>query len=187
MCPEFEILSAYFDGEIGLPWASVIETHCIACKECNAKIASLKKLREAIHSDPEPDWHDSFVRVREKIAEREASRAHSAVPIWRQRINIPVPAFALGVIIVFTFGIFGFFAQPRSNQANVNVKQTKDSSGATELQITGSSSDEVEALLRSLEETGAPREVTIKLPEGSRFDKIGEPALIHSVDYRGNR
>jgi hypothetical protein len=187
MCPEFEILSAYFDGEIGSPWAQVIETHCSSCADCCSRLESLKELRAALKGDPEPDWHDSFARVREKISEREIRRIQTHVPVWKQRLSVPIPVFALGVVLLLGFGIFGFLAQPQSGQGSVSVKSTKDGSGATELQITGSSSEEVEALLKSLEETGSPKEVIIKLPEGSRFDKIGEPELIRSVDFRGNR
>jgi anti-sigma factor RsiW len=186
MCPEFEILSAYFDGEIGLPWAQVIETHCTSCPDCCAKLESLKGLREALRNDPEPDWHDSFERVREKISAGEIRRIHTHVPVWKQRLSIPIPAFALGIVLILGFGIFGFLGQPKANPNSVSVKTTKDASGATEIQITGTSSEEVEALLKSLEDSGSPKEVTVKLPEGSHFDKIGEPQLIRSVDYRGN-
>jgi hypothetical protein len=181
MCPEFEILSAYFDGEIGSPWDKEIRSHCESCKECAEKLASLVALKDALQKDPEPDWHDSFDRVRTKIAFREEQGVRPRVPFWQQSIRIPIPAFALGLVLALAIGIGAFMNQPNGK---VTIKTTSGDKG---LEVIAPSSEEMEALLRALGNTGSQDDVVIKLPEGSKFDKFGEPTLIRSVDFKGNK
>jgi anti-sigma factor RsiW len=186
MCPEFEILSAYFDGEINSPWAATIEAHCVSCEKCSAQLASLARLRESLRTAPEPDMNVTLLRVRKKISQTLEKRSRVSVPFWMQSIRIPIPVFALSVLLIVAFGVLFFFNKPSTGLNTATANTLKDS-GVTQQQITAPSSGDVEALLKSLEQMGSPQDVVIKLPEGSHFDTVGEPALIHSVDYKGNQ
>jgi predicted anti-sigma-YlaC factor YlaD len=182
MCPEFEILSAYFDGEIGSPWAKHIEEHCSSCVECRSKLDSLGELRQMLKKDEEPDVAVSYARVKEKMDSYSLVRSSAQKPIWKQSIAIPIPAFALSLVFICAVIVL-IFANQSKNNINTATAKTKESV-ATELQIVGPSSEEVETLLKQLEKMGTPQEVVIKLPEGSHVKKVGEPALLRSVDFR---
>ncbi len=185
MCPEFEILSAYFDGEIGSPWDKTIEAHCASCKDCCARLASLSRLRAGIRAIPEPDVAGSFEKIRRNVSDALDKRLANRIPIWKQSIRIPIPVFAMSMLLIAAIGVSLAVRQPAGSPGTATAKSEKDST-ASELQIATTSADDVEALLNSLDKTGSPQEVVIKLPEGSRLDKVGEPTLIHSVDFKGN-
>jgi anti-sigma factor RsiW len=184
-CPEFEILSAYFDGEIGSPWDKSIEAHCASCKECCEKVASLSRLREGILAISEPDIADSAARVKVILAKSIDTRTENHAPFWKQSIRIPVPVFAMSVLLVVAFGVVFALRGPSALQNTTFAQNSKEGTG-TEVRISPTSENDVEALLKSLDAMGSPQDVVIKLPEGSRFDKVGEPTLIHSVDFKGN-
>jgi anti-sigma factor RsiW len=185
MCPDLEILSAFFDGEIGSPWNRHIGDHIEHCPECASRIASMRELRGILKSDPEPDFQGAFERVRTKLEHQRKPAREPEFKFWKRSIAIPIPVFAMSMALIFGLGVLLVVFQPNNQQNAVSVK-TKSQSG-NEMFITAPSSEEMEALLNSLEKMGPAQEVIFRLPEDSTFKKIGEPELLHAVDFEGNR
>jgi len=179
MCPEFEILSAYFDGEIGSPWDKTIEAHCASCKDCCARLASLSRLRTGIRAIPEPDVAGSFEKIRRNVSDALEKRLGHRIPFWKQSIRIPMPVFAMSMLLIVAIGVSFVVRQSAGNFGT--AKSEKDST-ASELQIATTSADDVEALLNSLDKTGSPQEVVIKLPKVRVWTRSANPrSFIRSI------
>ena len=57
MCPNKDILSAYFDDEIEGAQRKSIEEHVSVCTLCQETLAGFSSLRASLRDDPEPDIH----------------------------------------------------------------------------------------------------------------------------------
>ncbi|MBN1698415.1 MAG: zf-HC2 domain-containing protein [Spirochaetales bacterium] len=184
VCPDYEVLSAYSDGEVGFPWNKELDEHISNCPSCRQKLDELTVLKEALRTSPEPDPAIPMERVRNNIARLTEKQKIIHVPVWRKKVSLPMPfvaaaffLFCLGVVLVFSVIL------NLGNRSEIIVIDETDH-GKKEFRIIGKNPEEIQALLESLEYKTADEEVIIRLPDDSEYFLIGEPEIIKTVDYR---
>ncbi len=179
MCPDRDILSAYIDGEIGVPWDEAIAAHTASCARCRAILDGLHETREALHREGEPDWKDPMERVRRGILAHAAAR-QAPSPFWRRKVPVPIPLAALAATIVLCLGVALAVVLFRSNVGLVRI--TKAPAGGTEIQIAAPIGD-LEALIRSIGGEDPSKEDIITLPKNVRLIPVGEPRMGKANDF----
>jgi anti-sigma factor RsiW len=99
-CPRTELISAYFDEELGLPEKTAFETHLQGCGSCSRALLGLRSLRAAFSgSERHPAPYGFAARVMARTAELERKKTPWFVPLF---IGFAEAAILL---IVITMGI----------------------------------------------------------------------------------
>jgi predicted anti-sigma-YlaC factor YlaD len=179
MCPDREILSAYFDGEIEAPWNKAIAAHLASCAGCRGALEKLARTRDFLQADPVSDWKDSMERVRMDLGER-VHRSLPSISVWRRRVALPVPVAALVAALLLFLGVSLAVTLLRSNFGMVRI--TKAPAGGTEIQIAAPISD-LENLLKTIGGEDPSREDVITLPKHVRLLPVGEPRMGKEAEF----
>ncbi|MBN2440856.1 MAG: hypothetical protein JXJ04_05905 [Spirochaetales bacterium] len=186
MCPDHEILSAFFDGEVLSPWNKQLEKHISTCESCKQKIESYKKVRETLKNDPGPDPSLPMERVWNKISQLEIKIRPMQKPFWEKKVSLPIPLLAVAATIIICIGFISVFNVMKPHTSTVNIVTHKDDGSMTEVNIVAKDAEEIEALLKALENNSASNETIIRLPEGQNEFHVGEPELIRAVEFKRN-
>jgi anti-sigma factor RsiW len=180
MCPDGELLSAYFDGEVRAPWDGRIREHLRTCSRCRERLAQLGKLRELLQGDPEPANERGFQLTREALIARVWRSFNRGRSFWRTRVAVPLPAAAAALAILLGLGVLLAIVTIRPSLPWMTIR--RGPAGTTEVQVAAPIKD-LESLIRSLESEPAAQEITITLPEESTFILMGEPRMLRAADY----
>jgi anti-sigma factor RsiW len=179
MCPDREILSAWLDGEIDAPWDRALEEHVGSCPDCRARLERLEGVRRSLLEAPMPDWRPAMERVRSSLVARGLAR-EPAVPVWRRRVTLPVPlAIAAAALVMVLAGALAILVV-RSSFGMVRI--TRQGSGGTEIRIAASVND-LESLLRSVDEDAGSPEGVIVLPKNLQLLLVGEPRMGKETEF----
>jgi predicted anti-sigma-YlaC factor YlaD len=180
VCPDAEILSAYFDGELTGYWAEKIENHVAGCLSCRQALDSLGNLRDNLMEIQDPDPRESMDRVWQRLAVSRESMAFQRGPVWTRRISLPFPIVALAASVIMVLGFIVAISMARGGTGIMKI--TTEPSGVTEVQVSAPVKD-LEALLRSFDMQDGRRDEVILLPEDSRFIIFGESVLLKEEEY----
>jgi anti-sigma factor RsiW len=179
MCPDREILSAYFDGELGPQWERKVRAHLAQCEACRIRLDEFRSLRQTLRTGSIVVPDEAPQRVWNRI---QAERV--AIPrlgLWKRKIVLPAPVFAgaMGLFALLLIGsvlfTMGYVDRALARNGEVEVKPMA-------IQV-----ETVEDLIRYLESQNAYVEVNLQIPEGSNFYIFGEPQFLRAADYRGGR
>ncbi len=174
MCPDREILSAYFDGEIPAPWAREMAAHVASCERCCALLGGLESTRRALGREDEQEWRAPLERVRRRILSRAAPLERPRIAAWRRQVSLPLPIAVLAAALLLTFGISLAALAMRQNMGYIRV--TKAPAGGTEYQFAVPY-DKVEALLKSMGGADANIESVMTIPKSVKLVPVGEPRM----------
>jgi len=99
MCPDRELLSAYFDGEVPSPWRERIAEHLASCADCAAVVAGYEELARELKADAAAGEAQALARGRARLegllAAPALPSAASSVPSpWKRSVRLPLPAAA---------------------------------------------------------------------------------------------
>ena len=178
-CPDRQLLSVYFDGELSSPWKEKMEEHLSNCAACRQKLEEYRKISLTYSDEEENLLKTAKENVWKKLQD------HSALPlvipqigIWRSRISIPLPAAAA---IAILFGIFVFLAfRTRSSQeapnAMILASETEFDIPQDVIPITN-----IEDVLLYL--SSRDNVDILRLPETRNFFNFRQPAIIKASDY----
>ena len=180
MCPDGELLSAYFDGELQAPWDGRIRAHLEGCSRCRERLEQLQALRRVLQGDSEPDHQRSFQLTREALTARVWRSFNRGRSFWRTRVAVPLPAAAAALALLLGLGVLLAIATIRPSLPWMTIR--RGPAGTTEVQVAAPIKD-LESLIRSLETQPATQEITITLPEDSTFILMGEPRMLRAADY----
>ena len=173
MCPDLEILSAYFDGEIPAPWGREVAAHVATCERCRARLAELQETRSIMTEEDSQGWRAPMERVRRRIlAHVPIGRQRASV--WRRQVALPLPVAFLAAVLILTFGITLAVLATRTNMGYIRV--TKAPAGGTEYQFAVPY-DKVEALLKSMGGADATIESVMTIPKSVKLIPVGEPRM----------
>ena len=178
MCPDKEVLSAYFDEEIESSLMASIKEHIEGCSSCRKELSRLEEIRNGLLAEDIPGIEESSVivwqainRVR-KVATRER--------IWRKQLVIPVPvATAFMVLFVSVLSLF-FVVSLKQDQPFRTV--SKIETLPVDVQIKT-----IEDLHRAIEGDTAAFEVTILLPQEPIYNFSGKPKLLRAAEYERSK
>ena len=177
-CPDSQLLSVYFDGELSSPWKEKLEDHISNCVACRQKLEEYHGISLAYSVEEEM----VLKAAKEKVWDR--LQDHSVLPfvmpqrsIWRSRISIPIPAAAA---IVILFGLFVFLAfRTRSSQ---EVPNSMILASETEFDIPDvipiTNIEDVLLYLSSRDNGDI-----LRLPETRNFVDFRQPSIIKASDY----
>ncbi|UCF96756.1 MAG: zf-HC2 domain-containing protein [Spirochaetaceae bacterium] len=179
-CPNPDLLSAYFDGEIQSPWAERIREHIDTCERCQKAVVKLEDLRRILLADQEPAAEDSLHRTRERLQSSLSVRQWRKPPLWRARISVPLPAVAAILLVFLGMGSLLIFLGTRPNFPFMSIKTQP--SGITEVQVAAPIED-LEQLLKSLDKENVNQQIVITLPEDTEFLHFGEPRMLRADEY----
>jgi len=169
MCPENDILSAYYDNELDGDFKSVIEQHLSVCGSCRNQMDTIEKVGTYLR----PEEDTPLMRNKEYIKTRvfEYTAIKSRRDVWKQRIMIPVPLAITAIALVcFLIGGSTFLAVNKSQQANI-AKQVN--SREVEIQT-----EELAILRKLLESNDVTVQINMQIPEQREIKIIGEPQML---------
>jgi len=173
MCPDRQILSAYFDDEVPSPWKEKIASHVAECSECGKTLESYGALRNVLQGDA-VSVEESAVRVRDSL------RRCGPAPLWRRRVRLSFAAVAATVAFVLGGGVtFMLVSGLASGGPGAIAKEP-----VKPFDVTVKVKD-VRQLLEILNNQKAIREVTIQLPEINNFEVRGEPTFLKAGEFSG--
>jgi hypothetical protein len=181
MCPDPQMLSLYYDGELPSPWKEKLEAHLAACSLCGDRLEQFRRLSGAMSKEPQAI---GLSARRERVWGRLHNPAGvRKIPahVWNRSVSVPLPLFiaaAAGLILVFSV----FLA--RSGAAS-SADPVYSAMRGLDMQTLMPISD-LSGVLQYLGNDDSPDIVIINLPESRSFMSSGEPAIIRAADY-GNR
>jgi hypothetical protein len=144
-------------------------------------MAGLASLRTVLLADEEPSVEEPLRRTRERLQSGRSSRLwHRRRRLWRMRISVPVPAMAAMFVVFLGMGGLLIFLSTRPNFPFMSIK--KQPSGITEVQVAAPIED-LEQLLKSLDQGPGNEHILITLPEDTEFLYLGEPRMLRADEY----
>ncbi|GHV83943.1 hypothetical protein AGMMS50212_12830 [Spirochaetia bacterium] len=200
MCPEKQMLSVYFDGEMPSPWKEKMEAHIESCDECKEQVRQYESLDALFYPDGSEEalMEAAKERVWRKLAEREEKKnvvdfASRRSRILSRSVTVPFPfvAAAAAALIVLVFSLILVQRTPRSGTADIPVIAAETRTGGGFIVPSGFSINEPEEpsvsnmsdVLRYLENDDSSDIVIIKLPERKSFSRSGDPIMINTANY----
>jgi hypothetical protein len=202
MCPDKQLLSVYFDGELSSPWKEKMEQHLESCPECRGLLENYRQMSGVLKSAPSAteealDADALIARAGERVWERltESRRPARHIPavrggLWRRSVQIPLPfAAAAAAIIVFACALL--ITRQNTVQAPVSIPVLTEADDNENLIPAGygfdmqTQSSNVGEVLRYLENDASSDIIIIKLPDQKQFNKNGEPSFLRAADYSG--
>ncbi|MDR2553105.1 MAG: zf-HC2 domain-containing protein [Treponema sp.] len=174
MCPDRQILSVYFDGELGSPWQEKFEKHLEFCPQCQTVLEGYRICRERLGTGPGATEGKAMEQIWETIRFLPRRRRRS---FWTGSISVPIPltaAAAAALVLVFTLTILAGFRQPR-------VKPADSQLAGLEVEDMTPVSD-MASFFKYLEGGDSPDMVIIRLP-ATTFKRSGEPQMLRAADY----
>jgi hypothetical protein len=184
MCPKDEIISAYIDGEVETPWKEKLKAHFSECSRCAERLKELQSVSSLLQQDKEPDCEQALKRVYKRIyfhssaEERNISRQQEkAIPFWKRRVHIPLPAALVFSVVLFILFASFFFSLGQNNTQMANKSPVLYNTQPIQVTvpIEGLEANDLEVLLKLLNNKDFSQEVLMELPEDSQFTVFGEP------------
>jgi hypothetical protein len=173
MCPDHQILSVYFDGELPSPWKEKMEQHLAACPLCRSRLDCYSALSTKLKAE-EGDLTERRERVWGNL-----DRAHyrPVQPVfWRRSFQVPMPAAIAAAALIAIAGLFAMRAYMREPPETALMASFDGPENP----------EDIKQVFQYLEAQAAGGEsVTIRLPESQRFTAAGAPTLIKAADYTG--
>ena len=151
-CKEFrEILDLYVDDELSAEASAAARVHLNECLACRRVEQELRRLRADLKQlvaryEPPPELFEEVGKISQspwrKLMNAARKRTRVGQPLWKQRIVIPAPVFALLLLVIGAFAILalryeirgpdtGTTALPRNQNAKPMTSQTDE--GAIDL------------------------------------------------------
>jgi predicted anti-sigma-YlaC factor YlaD len=179
MCPDREILSAFFDGEVDGPWDGVIRDHVAACPACSQRVARMARIRQALRAGTADEPAPSMERVRRRILAGEPAPAPRQ-PAWGRQVSLPLPVAVLAAALFLALGVSLAVVAFRHDMSYIRI--TKAPAGGTEYQFAVPY-DKVEMLLKSVGGGDANIESVMTLPKDVKLVPVGEPRMGKAADF----
>lgn len=187
MCPDRELLSAFADGEVPLPWDDKIERHAAACPRCREALDGLRRLRAAFGDGSSSgaerrDFEEARLelarnRVLSRVSETLAARRHAGPGLWSRRVSLPLPAAAAAALAV---GLLAM-AWAMSGARNAELRMALYAAPQPAPLIASSG---MEGILEIIARQEAGVNITISLPAGASVRPSGEPIMIREADFK---
>lgn len=173
MCPDKNLLSAYFDGELDDRFSLELEAHIVECDLCSRVLEGFQAVSEALVSEPHPETTESSQKTWELLRSRFSSLYPR--PVWKRRLQIPAPVLAAVAALVILLGVGLLFSLNSSREYNafdtVTAARYETAEYAT-----------FDEILNYLDARGGQAFV-FTLPQDTKVQFWSEPQLIRAADY----
>jgi len=210
MCPDPQLLSVYYDGELPSPWKEKMEGHLADCPECRHTLETYGIFRSGKDSPGaslpaaetaacERVWNKISGKTDieadpEKTAGQSISPFHypqkySQTGFWRRSVSIPLPAAAAAALFIIVFAaLWTLRTQGRDTIPNMTVASEEYTLWPSGMDTGFDTSGmypmaDMQGVLQYLGSRDSGDIVIIRLPETRSFLSSGEPAIIRAADY----
>ncbi len=174
MCPDRQLLSAFYDGELDSKWHDEAESHIKNCTDCEDTVKNYTEIGDLLSESSVPGQKLRMERVaatlerkRQMMPERNISRV----------ISMPLPVFAgaaAAMLIILFLGLFLLFTTGRTTE--YVAEEIKDD--AQDFEVI--SLEDAAAYIIASDEGF---DLLITIPAGDTPAVTGEPQLIRKADY----
>jgi len=191
LCPDRQLLSVYFDGEIPSPWKEKMESHIAGCPRCARQLEVYRCISLAAAEDASAG-NAALEAVKERVWHKLEQRTGSAVyaasawptvvrgrAVWRRRISVPLPAAAAAIVLFIALALV----------IALKITGPAESSGMTLASEAEFDTPDIipvsdmENVLQYLGSRDNGEIIILRLPESRNFVNYGEPAIIKAADY----
>lgn len=99
-CPDLELQSAFFDGEIGSPWYDEIKSHVESCSDCKKTMDNLQTMHDVFAADSaqmnlsQKQMDESFDRLQSRLRYTKTTEKANVIHVDFARKVIPYAAAA---------------------------------------------------------------------------------------------
>ena len=185
MCPDRQMISLYFDGELPSPWKEKMEAHLVSCPECRSVLAGYRNLGQGIGKLPDETILAARERVWNRLGEAGPPRRAAKPAVWKKAwgrtITLPLPAAAaaaVAVIAIMLFTVMGIRGGDSSipQESIAALDFDLDDFGPFPVQ-------DMSGVLQYLSSQDNGDFMVIRLPESKKFSSPGKPAFINAADY----
>jgi hypothetical protein len=193
VCPDHQLLSVYFDGELPSPWKEKMDAHVAACPQCAGRLKSYQRvsINPAIKKD------NAMLAAQERLWKKLEQRSGiagdpapypvwtAAMPgntVWRRRVSVPIPAAAAAVFLVIAL-VFVLALRVTGTSAAPGVILASE----TGFDTPGIIPMDMEDVLKYLSSRDDGDILILQLPESRSFVNYSEPEIIKAADYSRQR
>jgi len=202
MCPEAELLSAYFDEEVPDPWKSKLESHISSCPACRERLKAFSALRAPLAADAAgvhaaEGCKKAWNRIEADILKFEARKRPNV--FWGRSVRIPLPLVAAAILAITAApvvtiasigrprgpGIAGIPPVPNSAvmaQAGVAQASVVGTGNGEFTMPADTSFKDIESLVRFLDSQNLPVTINVQLPADRSYGYSGPPEIIKVSD-----
>jgi anti-sigma factor RsiW len=190
VCPDRQLLSVYFDGELPSPWKEKMEAHIAGCPACTRRLEAYRRVSlgkaAAAAGEGDAGLEPARERVWQKLEQSMDAYSMPAKPravrrgaAWRRSVSIPLPAVAAAIVLLVALAFL----------AVMRVTSTEGMSGMTfasdaELETPGIIPvADMEDVLQYLGSRDNGDIIILRLPESRNFVNYGEPSIVRAADY----
>jgi hypothetical protein len=199
MCPDKQILSIYYDGELPEVWGKKLELHLETCPECRARLDDYRKTSGALTGAVGEERQTAAMeaakdRVWQKLGGRNIKFARQGfVP---PRIPAAFTTIAAGAAAAAAIIIVTMLVAPKQNESGGFAVAGNPADGFTDVVVSNEYEfdipeiapvSDMQELLRYLESDDSSNIIIIKLPERKKFSRYGEPAFVNAANYTRRR
>jgi len=185
-CPDRQLLSVYFDGEMPSPWKEKMESHIAECPHCAKKLEEYKNIFSCFTDDDETEIKAARERVWQNLgidaaAEKIPVRRVPAIPrivrhAWQRRVSIPLPAAAAIAVALIALALLWMQRTPETQNMTLASETEFESPGIIPV-------SDMESVLQYLGGRDNGDVIILRLPESRNFVNYSEPAIIRAADY----
>ncbi|MDR0785301.1 MAG: zf-HC2 domain-containing protein [Treponema sp.] len=180
MCPEQQLLSVYFDGELPSPWKEKMETHVASCTKCASRFAKFSVCSRILREKTGETSYEE--EAKERVFKNLApyfERRKSA--FWSRSISLPLPA-AAAAAVVFILAFMLTMIRPFSTVQTPQSMSSAENGVEMDVQNIGPASD-INGVMQYLRQQNGSEYMIIQFPEAKNFTSSGEPLIIKATDY----
>ncbi|MDR1388806.1 MAG: zf-HC2 domain-containing protein [Treponema sp.] len=171
MCPDREVLSVYFDGELDSPWKEKLESHIGKCQSCKGTLERYRVIKDSLVP---VDHAPAMERVWRRV---EAGGTLRHTPFWGRSIRVPLPAAAAAGLVLALVSALMILRPP----AVVEEPELQLATLGMDVQNLAPVQD-MAGLIRYLGSSDGPDMVIINLPN-TTFKSAGAPLMLRAADY----
>jgi hypothetical protein len=206
MCPDPQLISVYFDGELPSPWKEKMESHLAQCPGCRRRLEGYGLLSGGEQEKAAVAEVSARERVWKKFAEKTGmtvpdsgnistvSPGHYNHPypirhgFWGRRVSIPLPAAAAVALLIIAAALWTLQTRGQRTLPNMTVASEEFSLWPPGMDVGFESpgmypAADLNGVLQYLGARDSGDIVILRLPETRSFMSSGEPAIIRAADY----
>jgi hypothetical protein len=186
VCPDRQLLSVYFDGELPSPWKEKMASHVAGCPHCTGQINTYRQISINPANKEDVDMLAARDRLWQKLEQRSGMTEegnHNIVwstqsnVVWHRRVSIPIPA-AAAIFLVIALAFLFVLTRTGTGTAPDVMLATE-----TEFETPGIIPMDMEDVLQYLSSRDDGDILILHLPESRSFVNYSEPAIIKAADY----
>lgn len=178
MCPDNELISAYFDNELDRQWSDGFESHLGECEKCRGKFDDYQRLNVLLGKSVVPGEAEMKARMLGVIERRQSVIYPDN--FWKRHINISIPVLmaAAALMIVFFAGLM-LGLLPFQSQSPQLVEEIETDTPDIFVQVINL--EDAAAYILS-DDSGF--DLLITIPSSETLSVSGEPQMIREADYK---